>query len=759
MKVGALVHDPGGRSLRKAGRTAVVMSASFLIGLHVVHNSQFAVVAAFSAAAVLGIADFAGTRTQRLQVTALTLGAGAVLLAIGTAVSTDTAAASTTMFVVTLVVSFSAVFSGYFAAASSAVIVFYVVATGVEGPASVIAPREAGLAFGGALSLLAAGWLWPSRGSGASRAALARVYRTLSEEVGALGTGGDRSAQGRSSPPGAPDEDRLGDAILEAERAVSASAWRPDGLARPHKARMYMLQGARRIAGLLEAFGRVPLGAVSGLEDVTGRLVAELARELELCSEGVATAGQVLPEPSRIEAAKVRFTTEGHRRFAEALAAGEDPGRLRAFAAWYFVVQQLCWATNLASIHCRAMHDAPLGASTRSEHSALVSSLSDGRSAAKWMRRARRNLTPRSVHLQNSLRLAAGLALARLAVGLLGLQHGFWVGFATLVVLKTSAAGTRSTALQAIFGTAVGFAVSSALITTFGVNAVVYSVVLLLAVFAAFYLPAAVSFVAGQACFTMVIVILFNLLKPAGWTVGLVRLTDVLVGAAIGLAIGLAIWPRGASSELSGVVGRLFVVGGGYAEATLRRLLGQPVEDHRSVDRGPMPRDDLGAAAVDAEDVFSQYLAEPHQSDAPVMAWAALIATAHRLWFGSSLVALVPEASGAARDMPEACDRLLSRMAELVGGYRDLARELAGEGGRVVLGAPGPDGAAITRPSPDATMTLLELEAWLAELALDLEGTGPPLDELGLSRSPEQGEGRDVPVEGSAAPQRAGGVA
>lgn len=747
-----VVHDPAGRSLRKAGRTAVVMSAGFLFGLHVVGNAQFAVIAAFTAAAVLGIADFSGNRGQRLGVTATTLAAGAVLLAIGTAVSTNTAAASTTMFVVTLMVSFSAVFSGYFAAASSAVIVFYVVATGVEGPASVIGPREAGLAFGGALSLLAAGWLWPSRATADSRLALAQVYRGLARQIGELvpvGPGGPGDDQ---PDPTASGIDGLAASILTAERALAASAWRPDGLAGPHKARMYMLQGARRMTGLVDVFGDLPVRRVPGLEGVTGELVAGLAAQLERCADGVATYGRVLPDPPRVERVRVAFTEAAHRHFAEALASGQAADQLRDFAAWYFVLQQLCWGASLAAVHCRAMHNVAPDLSSESEHSALVKSLTDGPSAAKWLRRARRNLSLGSVHFQNSLRLATGLALARLAVGVLGLQHGFWVGFATLVVLKTSAAGTRATAVQAAIGTAIGFGVSSALVTTFGVDAVLYSVLLPVVVFAAFYLPTAVNFVAGQACFTMVIVVLFNLLKPAGWTVGLIRVVDVLVGAIIGLVIGMAIWPRGAAPELSRVVGRLFTAGGGYARATVVHVLGRTDGgDGRPGDDGRRAwQDRVGIAAVDAEDVFSQYLAEPHQSDAPVMAWAALIATAHQLWFGSGVVALVPVATDAARRMPDLCDRVMASADALAEGYRGLGDGLAGSGSPIVGGETPPAtpiGGEIDRSVPDATLTVLELEAWMAELARDLDHTGPALEAVGLGT-------RRAPTERSGSPAR-----
>jgi uncharacterized membrane protein YccC len=734
VKLDSIVHDPDLRSLRKASRTALVMSIAFLVGLHVVGNAQFAVVATFTAAAVLGIADFSGNRSQRLLVTVATLGAGAVLLAVGTAVSTNTAAASATMFAVALVASFSAVFSGYFAAASSAVIVFYVVATGVEGPTSVIGAREAGLAFGGGLSLIAMGWLWPTRSTAESRAALANVYRLLAEQVGALpSTGGDHARPAGDGAHRGGDDDPLAEAILAAEQAIARSAWRPDGLASPHKARMYMLQGARRIAGLIEVYHGLPTRSAVGLEDVSGDLIEELASELGQCASGVASYGRVLPEPGRIEKVTKRFSLAGRRRFTEDLVAGRQPDGLRSLAAWYFVLQQLSWGATLASIHCRAMHNAPLDASARSEQSDLVQTLADGPSLAKWARRARRNLSFRSVHLQNSLRLAAGLALARLAVGIFGLQHGFWVGFATLVVLKTSAAGTRSTAFQAAVGTAIGFAISSVFITTFGVDALIYSIMLPVVVFAAFYLPTTVSFIAGQAFFTMVIVILFNLLKPAGWTVGLVRFEDVLVGAAIGLFIGVAIWPRGASSELSRVVGRLFSTGGGYARSTVGRVLGTSGHEAGPEEAGvSVWRDQVYIAAVDAEDVFSQYLSEPHQSDAPVMAWASLIATAHQLWFGSSVVALVPEAADAAVRMPEVSEDLLLSADSLARNYRHLAEALNGQGGAEVMESL-QVGGQIDRTVPDSTMTLLELEAWLAELSLEIERTSSALDELGFS--------------------------
>ena len=55
-----------------------------------------------------------------------------------------------------------------------------------------------------------------------------------------------------------------------------------------------------------------------------------------------------------------------------------------------------------------------------------------------WFRRFRGHFTPRSVFFQNAVRLAVGLAAARLVAGLLDLSHGFWMLLATLTLMRTS---------------------------------------------------------------------------------------------------------------------------------------------------------------------------------------------------------------------------------------------------------------------------------------------------------------------------------
>ena len=91
-----------------------------------------------------------------------------------------------------------------------------------------------------------------------------------------------------------------------------------------------------------------------------------------------------------------------------------------------------------------------------------------------------------------------------------------------------------------------------------------------------------------------------------------------------------------------------------------------------------------------------------------------------------------PIPSGAATSTPEVCRRLLSSTAAVADGYRGLGAQLDGRGNWTGTVEPGPVRGSIDRSNPDATMTLLELEAWLTELAVDLERAELVLGGLGL---------------------------
>ena len=178
--------------------------------------------------------------------------------------------------------------------------------------------------------------------------------------------------------------------------------------------------------------------------------------------------------------------------------------------------------------------------------------LSLGSTAQATWSLIRAHATRGSASLRNSVRGAIGLAAAVTVIETASVQHGFWIVLATLSVLRYSALGTWSTIFSALAGTVVGIVLGGLLVYAIGTDEAVLWAVLPAAVLLAAYAPRAISFAAGQAGFTVTVMIIFNLIVPTGWEIGLVRIEDVAIGSGISLAIGVLFWPRGVESLVSG---------------------------------------------------------------------------------------------------------------------------------------------------------------------------------------------------------------
>ena len=76
---------------------------------------------------------------------------------------------------------------------------------------------------------------------------------------------------------------------------------------------------------------------------------------------------------------------------------------------------------------------------------------------------------------------------------------------------------------RALAGTVVGFALGAALLLVIGTDPTALWIAMPIAVLVAAYAPGTAPFLVGQAAFTITVVVLFNLLAPAGWTIGLLR--------------------------------------------------------------------------------------------------------------------------------------------------------------------------------------------------------------------------------------------
>jgi hypothetical protein len=161
---------------------------------------------------------------------------------------------------------------------------------------------------------------------------------------------------------------------------------------------------------------------------------------------------------------------------------------------------------------------------------------------------------------------------------LTGVQHGFWVVLGTMSVLRSNAAATGANAWRALAGTVVGFALGAALLLVIGTDPTALWIAMPIAVFIATYAPGTAPFLAGQAAFTITVVVLFNLLAPAGWTIGLLRVQDVAIGCAVSLVVGVLFWPRGAATVVGNDLADCFRIGGAYLRQAVDWALGVRTE-------------------------------------------------------------------------------------------------------------------------------------------------------------------------------------
>src|SRR5439155_9854759 len=231
-----------------------------------------------------------------------------------------------------------------------------------------------------------------------------------------------------------------------------------------------------------------------------------------------------------------------------------------------------------------------------------------------------------SVWLQNSVRGAAGLAVAVYSAQRSGLQHGFWVVLGTLSVLRSNALGTGWSVLSALAGTAVGLVLGALLVIGIGTHEAVLWGVLPVAVLLAAYAPRAISFAAGQAGFTVVLFVLFNIIQPVGWRVGSIRVEDVAIGFAISLGVGLLFWPRGAGALLRADLAAAYARGADYVLATTQHLI-----DGRGAEEAVRAARAADGALHRLDDAFRQYLTERSATAFDVEDVAVLIGGASRV--------------------------------------------------------------------------------------------------------------------------------
>jgi uncharacterized membrane protein YccC len=602
-------EDPDLLSLKAAARAAIVMPAVFAFADQVIAQPQTTIFSAFGSFAILVMADFSGPPRARLVSYLALAGTGVALISLGTLCSRSPTAATAVMAVVGFVVLFSGVINRYVAAGSFAALLTFIISVNVPAPPSAIPDRLAGWLLASVAGISAAMLLWPPRPRGDLRAAAARACAALGDLLDSQCYGDASRVRSRAAA--------AREAVAALRERFVATPYRPTGPTGSTEALGFLVDELDWLRSLV----RAPAGAAQALDRDPSREAIAAAGAVLHASAAMLSGLYERPDLKRLVCAREAVIEALVCEIRE-LPTGCDDAALLCAIEPAFRVRELsfaAWEVGANALLATGSEPPDVEWARRTPPSAP-------RAVARLLAEHARL---RSVWFRNSVRGAAALTIAVYVAQRAGVQHAFWVVLGTLSVLRSNALATGSTILQAVAGTTAGILVGVGLVLAIGSNEPVLWAVLPLAVLLAAYAPRAVSFAAGQAGFTVVVVILFNIIQPTGWEVGLIRVEDVAIGFAISLGVGLLFWPRGAGSVLRERLADAFARSAGYVAATAKALArhgdGSPARDARRA------RDEARAAAHLLDDAFRQFLAE-HGADRPDLeSVGALVAGATRV--------------------------------------------------------------------------------------------------------------------------------
>jgi uncharacterized membrane protein YccC len=673
----------------RALRATIVMPALFALTYKVIGDLQMATFAAFGSFATLVLASFGGTRRDKAIAHLGLALVGSAVLTIGTAVHGTAWLAA----IVTIPVAFAIFFAGVAgpnaASGVTAALLAYVLPVASPGTIADVPSRLAGWWLASVAGTAAVLLLSPRSPGDRLRAAAAALATALASHL-------EAAERGEATPAG---RDAAVAAKHELMGLFAATPYRPTGLATAD-------QGLANITEVLEWVTSLTADALDGHVDV--RQAAPADRELLGAAARVLANVAFLLSDQDISAEDIARDIGRLERARDASSAGQqelsgDAASVRAAAEHAVHAQAIAVAARSAvadaMIATRRADPETVAAQRRTWYGqAHDGTLAGGRLAglAGAASLAARHASIRSVWFRSSARGAVALAAAVAIADMTDVQHGFWVVLGTLSVLRTNAAATGATVLRALAGTVLGVAVGAALMLAIGTGQYALWIALPIAVLVAAYAPGTAPFAAGQAAFTVTVIVLFNLLAPTGWKVGLVRVQDVLIGCAVSLVIGVLFWPRGASTAVGDDLADAFRCGAAYLTQAVDWSLGLRQE-------APDTAVAAVAASIRLDDALRLFLAEQGTKRASKHdLWSLVMATIRLRLTANSLAGLrahcPPLGADGHRDPVRALRGLAADLAEF---YQRVAVRVGppGHDELVPLAVPallavtGPDGA------------------------------------------------------------------
>jgi uncharacterized membrane protein YccC len=178
------------------------------------------------------------------------------------------------------------------------------------------------------------------------------------------------------------------------------------------------------------------------------------------------------------------------------------------------------------------------------------------------------------------------------------------------------------------------------------------------------------------------VIILFNLISPVGWQVGLVRFEDVALGVGVSVVTGVFLWPRGARGELGGAVAGLYRGVAAYLASSFDRVLAHGASESVTVGRmlAVQARDRAGEA-------FEQFLHERGTKPLDPETAGLLLAAGERAIVVGDLINVIAATGYQMDDSSDAGAALRVQTQLMLAGFLRLADRLDGATSALLAGA------------------------------------------------------------------------
>ncbi|HTX82675.1 MAG TPA: FUSC family protein [Streptosporangiaceae bacterium] len=652
----------------RALRATIVIPALFALTYKVIGDAQMTLFAVFGGFATLVVAQFGGTRRDKAIAHLGLALAGSLVIVIGTLVSGSSWLAT----VVTIPVAFAVYFAGSAgpnaASGVTACLFAYVLPVATTAPLSAVPSRLEGWWLAAAAGTAAVLLLSPRSPGDQLRAQAANLAGLTADQLAAVVAGTPTQAS----------RDAVQTAKRELMSSFTGTPYRPIGLATADRglaSLIHLLEGCASLVGdASDGHLELPASAIADRQllelsaQVLHRIAAVLsgrADSIDLDPLWQARLASARHLQTVADDAAVAVRRADHAYHAQAIgiatsaAAGEALIAARLASPADVAAKRRNWFAGLSAPQQAAWADGeddgePPGAGLPERGIGAIATDASLRSV--WFRNSARG----------AIALAAAVAVARFT----DVQHAFWVVLGTLSVLRTSAAATGSTALRALLGTSIGFVIGAALLVGIGTSPTALWIAFPLAVLVAAYTPGTAPFAAGQAAFTVTIVVLYNVLVPAGWKVGLLRVEDVAIGCAVSLVVGFLFWPRGISSVVGDNLADAFRSGAGYLSDAANWALGDRAARPERADVALLARNRL-------DDALRGYLTEQGSKRLSKSDLWALVMGATRLELTAHSMASLPTTPHPHADDGKLHAALRRQMADLSDFYDQLAAEVS----------------------------------------------------------------------------------